>query len=412
MKVHKAACLASVFVLAASLAAAQTFNGPNFVVETYITGAQGAADVVIDPGGHFIVTWAGESSHDSLGVSAQMFKSSGVPMGTQFAVNTYTTDEQSLPAVAVARNGRFVVVWQSWQTDGDMYGVNGRLFAPDGTPIGGEFQVNSFTTGYQYLPDVAFNSDGSFVVTWQTDDLDGDYYGIAAQRFDNNANRLGAEFVVNTYTTGYQYNPKILATPLGFAIAWDGAGTGDADGIFARGFLANGVPVGAQFRVNTGAATNYQRYVSVASGGGAFVVAWEDVSSSAPLERDVWARRFNSSFVGGAQFRVNTSTADYQRRPSVGMDNLAQFVVAWHSGTPYGAYQYDVRARQFDSVGTAVGTEFTVNTTTAGNQGYASVSGWRNGTFVVVWEGDETGSLGVRGQRLGDLIFSDNFETF
>jgi hypothetical protein len=30
----------------------------------------------------------------------------------------------------------------------------------------------------------------------------------------------------------------------------------------------------------------------------------------------------------------------------------------------------------------------------------------------VVWEGDETGSLGVRGQRLGDLIFSDNFETF
>ena len=37
-----------------------------------------------------------------------------VRRGAEFAVNTFTSDEQSLPAVAVdAASGRFVVVWQS-----------------------------------------------------------------------------------------------------------------------------------------------------------------------------------------------------------------------------------------------------------------------------------------------------------
>ena len=287
MLVHgKATCLATALVLTASLTGAQVLNGPNFSVESYTTGAQGAVDVAVDSGGHFVVTWAGDSPDDDLGIRARRFRSSGAPLGAEFRVNTFTTDEQMAPAVAVAPNGRFVVVWHSWGSDGDSYGVQGRLFAPDGTPIGGEFQVNSYTTGYQYLPDVAAQTDGTFVVTWQGDDQDGDYYGIIARRFDNNGAPIAAEFVVNNYTTGYQYQPRVMANASGFAVAWDGQGNAPADdaGIFARLYLPNGAPIpvpplNTQFRVNTSAA-NSQRYVSLAAGGPNFVVAWEDVSDA------------------------------------------------------------------------------------------------------------------------------------
>ena len=35
-----------------------------------------------------------------------------------------------------------------------------------GTPIGGEFQVNSYTTSYQRYPEVAADGAGNFVVAW------------------------------------------------------------------------------------------------------------------------------------------------------------------------------------------------------------------------------------------------------
>src|SRR5262245_25535333 len=136
---RRATCLTTGIVLAASMAAAQTVNGPNFPIETYTTGPQGVVDVAVDSAGHLIVTWAGESPDDDLGVRARRFTSAGKPLGPEFRVNTYTTDEQMFPAVAADANGRFVIVWNSWGPDGDTYGVMGQLFNPDGTPDGGEF---------------------------------------------------------------------------------------------------------------------------------------------------------------------------------------------------------------------------------------------------------------------------------
>jgi hypothetical protein len=402
-------------VLAGTIAAAQTFNGPAFRVETYTTGSQGATDVAVDSGGHFIVTWAGDSDTDDLGIYARRYKSSGVPLGPAFRVNTYTTYEQMAPAVAVDPNGRFVVVWQSFGPDGDSYGVRGQLFAPDGTPSGGEFQVNGFTTGYQYLPDVAFAADGTFVVTWQSDYQDGSGYGIVARRFDAAGAPLTGDFVVNTYTTGYQYAPKIAAASIGFGIAWDGQGGGDNDGIFARVYDATATPIptpplNVQFRVNT-ATANYQRYASVAAGGSNFLVAWEDVSATLPEQRDVFARRYPATFIPTAQFRVNTYTTDFQMRPNVAVDSAGQFVVTWASGYYTNPGAYDVMAQLYSNTGVAVGTEFMVNSYTTGYQRFPAAAAGRPGDFLIAWEGEEDGTLGVLGQRFGDLIYSDNAES-
>ena len=46
------------------------------------------------------------------------------PIGPEFQVNTYTTRSQVRSAIA-SRSDEFVVVWSSWDQDGDDVGVFG-----------------------------------------------------------------------------------------------------------------------------------------------------------------------------------------------------------------------------------------------------------------------------------------------
>ena len=96
------------------------------------------------------------------------------------------------------------------------------------------------------------DSDGNFVVAWQSNAQDGDSYGVYAQRYNSAAVAQGAEFQVNTYTTNSQRDPSISMDGDGdFVIAWDSFGQdGYFDGIYAQRYNAAGVVQGAEFQVN------------------------------------------------------------------------------------------------------------------------------------------------------------------
>ncbi len=66
------------------------------------------------------------------------------PVGGEFQVNTYTTSGKRSASVAMGADGDFVVVWGSFSQDGDGSGVFGQRFASSGSPVGGEFQVNTY----------------------------------------------------------------------------------------------------------------------------------------------------------------------------------------------------------------------------------------------------------------------------
>src|SRR5262245_32987178 len=75
-----------------------------------------------------------------------------VPLGGEFQVNTYTTNSQFSSHVAADADGDFVVVWLSDGSPGDdssSDSIQGQRYASDGTPRGGQFQVNSYTTNRQ-----------------------------------------------------------------------------------------------------------------------------------------------------------------------------------------------------------------------------------------------------------------------
>ncbi|MEM6783593.1 MAG: hypothetical protein AAF624_07650 [Bacteroidota bacterium] len=226
----------------------------------------------MDASGDFVVVW---ESNFQGGIYARHHDASGTPQGFEFQVNTYTTGAQGAPSVGMAASGAFVVAWDSRGQDGDFYGIHAQRYAPNGTPQGTEFQVNTYTPSSQRFPAVAIDADGDFVVVWQSRD-DGTTYGIYAQRYAANGRPEGSEFRVNTRNGGSQRFPSVAMDADGnFVVTWQSGGDGSADGIYAQRYAADGTARGGEFQVNTYTTGSQVAPVAAIGTDGDFVIAWE-----------------------------------------------------------------------------------------------------------------------------------------
>jgi hypothetical protein len=360
--------------------------GPEFRVNTFTTGNQGSPSAAFHPNG-FIAVWESDGQDGSgKGVFGRS------PSSAEFRVNTAVTGDQRDPDVASSGAGDFVVVWTSPQ-DGSGDGVFAQRFASSGTPVGTEFQVNTFTAGTQSEPAVAADGSGNFVVVWSSLGQEGTGAEVFGQRFSASGVRLGSEFRVNTFTTGDQYRPDIGSDSNGnFLVVWqDGAapGSGPAGrGVFGRSFDSTGVPAGPEFQVNTHA-TGFHGAPAVAvnPAGGAVVVWHSDGQDGSDL--GIFGQRYA---VGGsrvdAEFPVNTFTTGRQADPAVAMEfsDNGCFVVAWSSeaedGSGPGVYG---RVYYF---GTQPLDVFRFNEFTPGSQTRAAVGAAPEFDLVVLWDSE------------------------
>lgn len=163
--------------------------GPSFIVNTATQPLQQLATVGTDADGNFVVAWEGGagSAVDTVGIHARRFDLNGQPLGSQFLVNTYTTQDQGSAAIGMNADGEFVIAWESATQEGTGFsGIYAQHFRADGSRKGGEFHVNTYTTGTQNVPDVAIDPDGDFIVAWaSTQGQDGNLSGVYAQRFSH-----------------------------------------------------------------------------------------------------------------------------------------------------------------------------------------------------------------------------------
>jgi hypothetical protein len=235
------------------------------------------------------------------------------PAGPEFQVNAYEPGNQIYPAVASDADGNFVVAWESQDQDSPGgYGIYAQRYNAAGAPLAGPIQVNTTTFGQQFGASVGMDDSGNFVVAWASQDQDGSGYGIFAQRFDSGGNRLGGEFQVNTYTDNNQWAPSVAMDSDGdFVVAWQSYGNdGDLWGVAARRYNAAGAAQGGEVQVNTTTA-GIQAFPSVAvQDDGDFVVAFHSSPSPTAAEGtfDVRARDFVNGAFTGSDFQVNTYT--------------------------------------------------------------------------------------------------------
>lgn len=434
----RAACVLSLALAFAPAALQAEGRGPRhgeFRVNSYTPGNQFGGHVAARPNGGFVVVW--DSDHESgpdsgtgypgsgrTGVFARLFNRSGRPVGREFLVNSYTTGLQFRPRVAVAPSGEFVVVWTGYGDGGNpppggfsygsAYGVFARQFGRDGTPLGGDFQVNTYTTHYQGLPSVAMSGSGDFVVVWNssvsvrdTGAQDGSGYGVFGRQFAASGAPLGGEFQVNSYTPGDQAEPVVAAADDGaFVVVW-GSNDGSSFGVFGRRFDEDGSPRGNDFRVNTYTPGAQARPTIAAAADGDFVVAWTSNGQDGSLT-GVFGQRFNRRGQRrGGEFRANSYTVGSQSTPCLASNDEGDFVVTWTSAAPnpfvpgQDGSGSGVFGQLFDSNGRRWSSEFQVNSYTTGFQRAGCPAALPGGDFVVTWQSylqDGSGN-GVFGRR-------------
>ncbi|MFO1430152.1 MAG: hypothetical protein U1F76_08440 [Candidatus Competibacteraceae bacterium] len=323
-------------------------DGPEFRANNYTPGDQTNPAVAMGAAGDFVVTWQSSGQDGSgAGIYAQRYTAAAVPQGAEFKVNTTTSDDQTNPAIAMDATGAFVVTWQSSGQDGSGGGIYAQRYTAAGVPQGAEFQVNTTTSGDQTNPAIAMNATGAFVVTWQSSGQDGSGAGIYAQRYSAAAVSQGAEFQVNTTTSGDQTNPAVA--------------------------------------MNTS---------------GAFVVTWQS-SGQDGSGAGIYAQRYSAAAVSqGTEFKVNTTISSDQINPAMAIDTDGDFIVTWTSNGQDGSGE-GIYAQRYTPVGTAKGTEFRVNTYALGDQGYPAMAMDSAGDFVVTWEsnGQDDSGYGIYAQR-------------
>ncbi|GKS68322.1 hypothetical protein W03_03260 [Nitrosomonas sp. PY1] len=257
------------------------------------------------------------------------------------------------------------------------------------TTSGGETRINTITNGFQGVDpagtdrttkSVAMDAGGNYVTVWESA---GDIHG---QRYDSGGTVQGSEFVIAS-NAAIERNASVAMNANGaFVVTWQqNQGTGDRD-IYARLYDAFGTAVGSGFLVNE-TTTNDQYYAKVAIDlSGNFVVTWQGNQEAGTYYDNIYAQRYDTAGTKiGSNFVVNTTTAGDQDQVDIAMDSAGNTVVVWEAERTAGSGVYSIYGQRYNSSGVAQGGEFLINAVASDTDRHASISMNDSGHFVVTW---------------------------
>jgi hypothetical protein len=189
-------------------------QGGEFLVDTNTLNPCANPAVAAAADGSFMVAWGGRdmvNPANGWDIYARTFSSAGVG-GTTALVNTHLPGNQYAPHLS-AIGGDYLVVWTSLGQDGSREGVYGRFVHEDGSPVGGEFRVNTTTASQQMQPAVASDGAGQFLVVWTGFTLSPNSFDLYAQRYANVSailQAMSAPFVYAPFTlSNGVYQPQL-----------------------------------------------------------------------------------------------------------------------------------------------------------------------------------------------------------
>jgi hypothetical protein len=315
--------------------------GPQIEAASHILPVLGPR-IAVGPGGGMVLVW----SDELFQVRAQRLAADGQPVGAVITVSAEIPDSNYLPDVAFLRSGDFVVVWHNYHVPffepiffDDP--VMARLFAPDGTPRGAAFLVNSITASTTYAR-VAADPAGGFAVAWENNS----FPILQVRRFAADGTPLGPQWSVSadlTGSAGSNRTPLPLFSPAGeLSVAWVNSSFSspfDPPGLFAQRFAADGSFLGPKIRLADGPALDAPPY-AVDDRQGHRLLVWGAPGAAADSPREIRARLFDTAWQPAqptlrvAQFtpRRSVNGGPYIIPPwPVAAASAGGFLVAWDS---------------------------------------------------------------------------------
>ncbi len=376
-------------------------------------------DVAVDNDRRSIFVWEADfaSGGDSWDIFARQFDVDGNPLQDPIFVNSYTSDAQNQPRVAVAANDSFLVIWQSSEYDADVgvnrFWVRSQAFDSTGSPVGSEALLSTLSSGEatDVNADVAALRGGGYVVAWRSRNSTGtdSSFNIQARRVSAAGVPQGSQFQVNSATNQAEKEPAVVElADGGFLVVWINPE------VSGRRFDASGSAVGGDFQINTNAAGGESDPDAVLGWDGRVLVVWRDDEGIAK-SGEIDGRLFDADLGAlGDDFRINTLTDGLQDNVRAGDYGPLGFLVAWQSATTNGndANPASIQSRIVTGDDSFLADQSQLNTFTTGTQETPGVGGWY-GRAAVAWRSagnSETPGDVITGDLWEDCLFCDDLE--
>ncbi len=337
--------------------------------------------ISVSENGDFAVVWCDDRDGET-DVYIQKFLSDRSPIKSNLRAN----DDPGLTgqysaAVAVDEGGNSVVVWTEFfsRTEEPVKELYGQLFDPDQNPVGNNFliaQVTSLPTGY--LPAVAKNKTGSFVVAWLERDLN--QYRVACRTYEQTGEPLTPRFLVRGDTLPMAEPGVVFTDSAHIVVKWIEKGT-----IYGQRLDLNGTLVGEKFRVSDDSLSGYSSIAADSSG--KFTVAWRVKYTAS--QKSIYVQRFDKAGNRlGGNFKISDDITGDRTESSIAMSSIGNTVVTWIEKREREENSY-IYCQKFDQNGNQVGGN--TKLTDPINLSVKSVGIDDQGAFIISWA---DGSLG------------------
>ena len=298
--------------------------------------------------------------------------------------------------VVALNDGGYVVVWTDFSRTYNPAGaaVIGQRYDSSGNKVGGEVKLSGFNSGDQFSPAVTRLDNGNIAVAF-VDQFTGDQ-DIYVHIF-NSSLRLDKVDAIDT-GANQTFNPSITAFADSSYVLSYTVGTGANTEVVARIVTPTRI-VGAQFDIDShNAPLTSEDLSELATLSNGNFVAVNQIRSSA-ADTDIQYSIFSpTGTVVKFDFSVaGASGPGLETAPDVAALRDGGFVVVW---TDPDSTVNDIRATIYTNTGltTPATSNILVNTTTTGDQKWASVVALPDGGFLVTWD-DASGPKFVHAQR-------------
>ena len=186
-------------------------GGQKFVTpdNKFAKGNQKSPDIAMDKDGNFVIVWADDSdNNNSYDIMMTGFNSKGEIRFSNIKVNENSDGDQTAPRIAMASDGRFVVVWNDKQGKANI-NIKYKSFKADGTEAAKEQYLIDKIEGTRRNPAIAMDENGNYVVAWDDDKDNNNGYQMYAQKYDFSGKALSKVLVVNSDSAGQQLHGAV-----------------------------------------------------------------------------------------------------------------------------------------------------------------------------------------------------------
>ena len=337
------------------------FETVEFQVNSYAIGQQQATAIAMHRDGSFVMVWEDVQRRHNYG---RVYKNSGNPITSEIQIGK-SDKHQSANSVAMTSNGDFMVVWQEIDNTiaNATYSVYGQQYHSDGSLKGASFAIGiekislpngDLIDGNHINPSVAANQTGNFVVVWEVAGL------VKIKIFDTLGQQIGSTIELDQFMNkNNSPNPAIaLNDNNNFIIVWQGMDS-EQNGIYAQVFSTDGSPMSEAFLVNTFQEKDQNNPAVVYHNDGSFIIVWESYEQEGSgLDYDIYGQRFNAMQQKiGTAFLINSYTTNAQKHPSICQFDNGNFLVAW-SSFGQDSYKEGIFAKLFNANGLPIPPSF------------------------------------------------------